>query len=242
MHERPGRKVHVGLDLVSRRRKAQKIELLLGLDRIDASLRVLEIGCGSGGIAHYFGTRPNFHEVTGVDVVDVRRIREGYRFLLVSGVDLPFRDSSFDVVISNHVIEHVGSVEDQLQHLREIARVMGESAVGYIAVPNRWRLIEAHYRLPLLSVLPPRYASAYMRFFRKGDYYDCEPLGAVEAERLLQLAGLRYRRLGVSALRLTLEIEWPTSLSSKLARRLPSRLIQRFEKWLPTLTYEVGKR
>lgn len=49
---------HVALDLASRDRKAQKIERLLGLADRPQPIRLLEIGTGSGGIAHYFGTHP----------------------------------------------------------------------------------------------------------------------------------------------------------------------------------------
>jgi 2-polyprenyl-3-methyl-5-hydroxy-6-metoxy-1,4-benzoquinol methylase len=53
-----------------------------------------------------------------VDVNDERIITSGYAFTQVTGTLLPFPDTSFDVVISNHVIEHVGEPPEQLAHLR----------------------------------------------------------------------------------------------------------------------------
>ncbi|MDE2148835.1 MAG: class I SAM-dependent methyltransferase [Gammaproteobacteria bacterium] len=103
--------------------------------------RILEVGTGGGGIAHYFGTHPTLRcDVTAVDVHDIREIEEGYRFVKVEGVDLPFDDQSFDLVITNHVIEHVGDYDDQLRHLGEIHRVMKVGGSGYLAVPNCWML------------------------------------------------------------------------------------------------------
>src|SRR3546814_2152088 len=46
---------HAVLDLPSRRFKGLKIERLLDLASRPQPIRMLEIGTGSGGIAHYFG-------------------------------------------------------------------------------------------------------------------------------------------------------------------------------------------
>jgi SAM-dependent methyltransferase len=232
---------HAPLDLATRRQKAAKIERLLGLEDVSEPLRILEIGCGSGGIASYFGTHPAGHEVDGVDVVDCRVITDGFRFQVVNGTSLPFADSEFDVVISNHVIEHVGDASTQLAHLREVRRVMKPSGVGYLAVPNRWRLIEPHYRLPLLSVWPRRWRTPYMRLTRRGPEYDCEPLSIRELESMLRRTNLRSRRMGVEALRATLDIEHPRSLLTRLARRLPDRLLRAMNPLLPTLIVRLAQ-
>ena len=37
-----------------------------------------------------------------------------------------------------------------MKHLREIRRVLRRDGLAYLAVPNRWALVEPHYRLALL--------------------------------------------------------------------------------------------
>lgn len=146
------RQPHAVTDLASRRFKALKIERLLGLQHFPLPIRLLEIGCGSGGIAHYFATHPSLQcIVTAVDVHDNRQVHDGYIYHSVQGVQLPFEDQQFDVVISNHVIEHVGDTAAQLVHLQEIRRVLTSTGKAYLAVPNRWMLTEPHYRLKFLS-------------------------------------------------------------------------------------------
>lgn len=71
-----------------------------------------------------------------MDVVDNRLVSYGYRYHEVEGVALPFADMNFDVVVSNHVIEHVGDEKAQVQHLHEIRRVMRPDGVGYLAVAD----------------------------------------------------------------------------------------------------------
>lgn len=236
------RQPHAVLDLPSRRLKGLKIERLLDLTRRPPPIRILEIGTGSGGIAHYFGTHPKLQcEVTAVDVVDSRLVSEGYAYMLVRGVELPFPDESFDVVITNHVIEHVGDGVAQAKHLAEVHRVLRVHGVGYLAVPNRWMLTEPHYRLMFLSWWPRAWRTPYLRLLRKGTYYDCEPLQMRQLERMLAAARFSYRNLCVEAWRETFEIERSESLGARLLRLAPNVLLRSLKPIIPTLIYRIER-
>ncbi len=60
---------------------------------------------------------------------------------------LPFVDRSFDVVTSNAVLEHVGSIENQRFFISELMRVGGRV---FITVPNRFFPVEHHTAIPFL--------------------------------------------------------------------------------------------
>ncbi len=234
------RQPHAVLDLPSRRLKGLKIERLLDLHSRPQPIRMLEIGTGSGGIAHFFGTHPTLRcDVDAVDVVDNRQVFDGYRFQTVSDTTLPFSDRSFDIILSNHVIEHVGDHVAQLSHLREVHRVLRKNGVGYLAVPNRWMLIEPHYRLPFLSWWPHSWRTPYLRIMRKGTHYDCEPLRMRQLESLLTQVGFAYENLCVEALRATFEIERQRSLGIRLLRCLPDSAIRPLRRIIPTLIYRL---
>ncbi len=234
------RQPHAVLDLTSRRHKGMKIERLLGLRPQPQPLRLLEIGTGSGGIAHYFATHPSIRcAVTAVDVVDQRLARDGYDFHLVSGTALPFVDGTFDVVISNHVIEHVGEHASQLSHLREIRRVMASGAVGYLAVPNRWMLVEPHFRLALLSWLPPSLRTPYLRLMRRGERYDGEPLRLPRLDALLAEARFAWRHLEVEALHGMQAIEGAHGPSSRVVGWLPNWILVLVRCVMPTLICRI---
>lgn len=233
-----GRQPHAVLDLPSRRWKGEKIARLLDLAHRPQPMQMLEIGTGSGGIAHYFSSHPTLHcEVTAVDVVDNRLIHDGYVYRQVEGVDLPFPDESFDVVITNHVIEHVGEAAAQQRHLGEVRRIMKPGGIGYLAVPNRWMLTEPHYQLKFLSWWPHAWRSPYLRLMGKGTFYDCEPLQISQLERMLIAAGFRYRNVCIEAWRETFEIERPDSMSARLLRATPDTLLKPLRRIIPTLIY-----
>ncbi len=123
------------------------------------------------------------------------RVTDGYEFRLVEGVELPFDEDAFDIVVSNHTIEHVGGPDAQLVHLQEIARVLRPAGVGYLASPSRWALVEPHFKVPMLSWLPVSARDRALRLSRRGRVYDISPRSRPElldADR--RGAGLRGRR------------------------------------------------
>ena len=146
------RSPHAVMYIHSRSIKALKIENILSSECELLGKKILEVGTGSGIIAsHLAKVTGAFGSVHAVDVVDQRQIDTGFTFNLVEDTSLPFEDNCFDVTVSNHVMEHVGDKNDQTRHLLEIRRVSKPNEVLYIAVPNKWRIMEPHFKLPLLS-------------------------------------------------------------------------------------------
>lgn len=228
------RQAHATLDLGTREAKGRKIARLLDLPSAHGR-RLLEVGTGAGGIAHFFATQcsPPF-DVDTVDVTDNRQVTKGYRFTRVEGTKLPFTDNVFDVVVTNHVIEHVGDRAAQLHHLQEIRRVLRGNGKVYLAVPNRWMLVEPHYRLAFLSWLPHTWRSLYLRASGRGSIYDCEPLRRFEIEALAQEAGFQSRNVSIRALRVLVDIEPGASWLARLIAHAPDACLRLFERVIPT--------
>jgi 2-polyprenyl-3-methyl-5-hydroxy-6-metoxy-1,4-benzoquinol methylase len=136
-----------------RSEKARKIEVVLrdALHRSELrGLKILDVGCGNGMIADHFAAG---NEVVGLDVENNLSLGTQPRvtFIQLTSDNFPCESESFDVVITNHVIEHV---PHQDAHLREIWRVLKATGVCYFATPN-WNFpVEPHHKLPMIHYLP----------------------------------------------------------------------------------------
>jgi len=107
--------------------------------------RVLEIGAGpTNPSSDFFATRG---VLTGLDVdPDVSGNRALTQSAVFDGGRFPFRDASFDVGVSNYVLEHVPDPE---LHLKEVQRVLVPGGAYVFRTPNRF-----HYVALVSSVTP----------------------------------------------------------------------------------------
>ena len=83
-------------------------------------------------------------------------------WIVANGCNLPFKDNAFDVVYSNSVIEHLGTIDNQRHFADEIARV---GRRYYVQTPNKWFPIEPHYITPMIHWLPHRLQRRLLRNF-----------------------------------------------------------------------------
>lgn len=166
---------HKTHDADKRRRKARKIvsvlKHFLGTGDL-AGLRVLDIGASTGYTVEALVTAGA--EVTGVDIdapgIAFAKQHFGDRatFLVADGAELPMDDQSFDVVVLNHIYEHVVDADAVMA---EIRRVLRPDGLVYLGLGNKYGVIEPHYRLPFLSWVPRRLADRYVSAFNRADHY-----------------------------------------------------------------------
>lgn len=158
-----------------RRKKAAKIlgvlRHFLGRDDL-AGLTALDIGCSTGFIADEL--QKAGADVTGLDIDEPglerarARFGETIEFVCSGGEAIPAAAQSFDVVIFNHIYEHVVDADAVMADIRRVLRPDG---VVYLGLGNRMGVMEPHYKLPFLSWLPKPAADGYMRVTSKGSHY-----------------------------------------------------------------------
>jgi SAM-dependent methyltransferase len=120
--------------------------------------RVLDAGCGGGGMPVSLAEEtslvvgidpaPRFQKA-GVTLGRERRL-PNLKFAQADGMFLPFRDGSFDLVLSHAVIEHVA---DAPLYLRECARVLAPGGHVFLSTAPYLSFAGAH--LPRLKVQIP---------------------------------------------------------------------------------------
>ncbi len=95
--------------------------------------RVLDLGCGRGGIIERLGSMGSW---TGTDP-DLNSLREHRRHSLsrccAQSERLPFTAATFDVVVASWVLEHMPNPE---QTFREIARLLRPGGSFFFLTPN----------------------------------------------------------------------------------------------------------
>jgi len=174
------KKSYAQLEGSSRHKKASKIASILGCFVNFSKCDVLDIGVGSGHIASDLARKSK--SLVGVDLYDERVIKSGYLFKKVDDEYLPFNNSKFDVVISNHVIEHISN---QTLHVNEISRVLKNGGILYLATPNKYWLFDPHSKLPLISWFSRRVSSIYLKLF-ENKKWDIYPLSYRKIKRLFK--------------------------------------------------------
>jgi SAM-dependent methyltransferase len=118
---------------------------------------IMDFGCGSGRKVKNFrdlgyqaygcGTRFNIEDDIDTDAM----MRNGIiRTIDLENYTLPFKDNTFDFIFSESVFEHVMNYTESIC---ELARVLKPGGICLHTFVSRYKLIEAHVKVPLASFL-----------------------------------------------------------------------------------------
>jgi 2-polyprenyl-3-methyl-5-hydroxy-6-metoxy-1,4-benzoquinol methylase len=113
------------------------IQFLERTELLKEGIRILEIGCGAGRLTNYL-TQRGFN-VIGFDISE-SLIKDGkVRYpdaikIIASGDSMPFSNSTFDVILSFDVLEHISDVK---RHLSEVRRILKKDGFYLFQTPNK---------------------------------------------------------------------------------------------------------
>ena len=181
------------------------IEPLLDAAGVGAGKRVLDVATGPGYCAAAATARGA--DAVGVDVAGemltlARRLHPGIEFVQGNAEHLPFDDGSFDAVVGNFLILHLGRPEQGVAELARVLRSGGRLALSTWDLPGRTRLFgvfleaaeEAGAVPPDIPAGPP-----FFRFAEESEFARLlEGAGLTDVE--VQTLSLTHRLTGADEL------------------------------------------
>ena len=145
---------------------------LISMTNISAGEQILDVGVADPEYSPYDNyfekTYPWPEYITALSVEPLKEFSNRYpkvRAVEFDGSVFPFQDKSFRLAISNAVIEHVGSFNNQVRFVNEMCRV-GEKI--YLTTPAREFPLEIHTNLPLIHWFPGNVSDQIYTFAGKG--------------------------------------------------------------------------
>ena len=99
----------------------------------DKESRVLDIGCGAGGLIKYLKSK-YYVNLYGIDPIEAYVKEAKDENIKVGNVfNIPFDDNSFDIVVLDQVLEHLNDLN---KAMKEIHRVLDKGGICVIGVPD----------------------------------------------------------------------------------------------------------
>ena len=121
--------------------------------------KVLDIGCGRGESTHFLGA-------TGFEIRKFSAWKQlDATFLVANGIRLPFKDSCFDGVLVNNVLEHIADKKTLISEIKRVAK--SDCNYVFIVPTPKWKI----YKFIDL----PKNFSRILRGYEPIDWWVHEP-------------------------------------------------------------------
>ena len=121
----------------------QHLKRILAFLPLKANMKILDLGVGSGYMSFPIAKKWHNISIIGLDVVekalDVNRIKAkkenitNINFITYNGIEFPFADNEFDMVISRYALHHFPDIQKSIS---EVSRVIKPEGFLFISDPT----------------------------------------------------------------------------------------------------------
>ncbi|HEC91974.1 MAG TPA: class I SAM-dependent methyltransferase [Candidatus Atribacteria bacterium] len=190
--------------------------------------KILELGSGSGLFTLYlrkksveiYGIEPDLNSYIASRLL-LKENNISNCIFRAKGESLPFKENTFDIIVSYQVLEHT---KDPFSVLKESKRVLKKEGIIYFVVPNYFSFWEGHYGLLWFPFLNKFLAKCYVRVLGRNDKFidDLHFINPFKIKKWCKELNLEIKSMGVEKWRFNL-LESPIRdhwASSKLMFKL----------------------
>lgn len=150
------------------------------------------------------------------------------------GEDIPFADGSFDIVVSQHVLEHV---RDRNRVVAEMVRVTRPGGHLLVSVPNYLFPYEGHYKIRWIPLTPKPLGGLILRLRGRDPRFLRDHVHYTTYPTMMRL----WRRHDLEVRNLTRELVASHTHPSDLYKRRLLRFLAMRLQLFPTVTWLLRK-
>jgi SAM-dependent methyltransferase len=154
--------------------RAEFLGKLLSSEVKTEGLRILDIGAGEGSTSKLFSEK-NFVVSLEPKPERIKKIfsTDSLHPVLADTLNLPFKSSSFNLIILQDVIEHL-NISKKL--IDDLTLLLKDDGMIYLSTPNKLSILnfisDPHWGMPFVSLLKRGQVRKYfLKHFRKSDYH-----------------------------------------------------------------------
>jgi len=118
----------------------EHLQRIISFLDIEEGFSVLDLGTGSGFLAFPLADRFPESRITGLDIVpktlarNMDRVRErnvrNLDFVCYDGIQLPFEDDTFDVIVSRYCLHHFPNIEKSFAEIARVLKPFGQLLIS----------------------------------------------------------------------------------------------------------------
>jgi len=173
-------------------------------DYIKDGDNVLDVGCGNGRFLEVI--RGKVFQYTGIDNSEslISYAKEWHgdkgKFVCTNALDLPFKDESFDKIVSFGVLHHIPSKKLRKQFLNEAHRALKKDGLMIITVWNLWNdrltpMIHKYAMQKLLGKSKLDFKDVFLPFGKKQSVRYLHAFTKREFVKILKQSGFKIEKL-----------------------------------------------